>query len=314
MPLEHLLRTDQLTPGDLQHVLDLAWHYQLDPFDHPDRLRGRVGLAYFNKPSLRTRLSWTTAISHLGGTPMVVNPGELQLDRGESIEDTSRVVSRMASVMLIRTFADADLERFAAASDIPIINGLTDGHHPCQSIADLLTIRKHLGHLRGLKIAYLGDGCNTAVSLAQAAALAGASITLACPSGFQPSDETMLSTRHIADQTGSEIVITDNPREAVRGANVVYTDTWMSMGIGDDEKANRFEALRPFQVTRALMDATEPGSMFLHCLPAHRGEEVMPDVIDGPQSFVFDQAEHRVSAVQAIIVALLDGELQGSGL
>jgi ornithine carbamoyltransferase len=312
MALDHLLRTDQLTPGDFTHLMDLAWRFQLDPHDEPDRLRNRIALAYFAKPSLRTRLSWSTAVANLGGTPVIVNPGELQLDRGESIEDTAKVISRMAEVVLVRTYSDTDLERFAAVSDAPVINGLTDGHHPCQSLADLLTIRKHLGSLRGMKIAYLGDGCNTAVSLTQAAALAGMRVALACPPGYEPKPDALASASDIADQTGGEIVLTNNPREAVRGASVIYTDTWMSMGISEAERATRLEALRPYQVTRALVDAAEPGSVFLHCLPAHRGEEVTADVIDGAHSRVFDQAEHRVCAVQAIICALMDGELEGS--
>ncbi len=310
--MKDLLRIADLSTDDLDYLLDLSDHVHRDPHLHAGLLDGDTVITYFAKPSTRTRLSFGSAITHLGGTPEVVGPNELQLGRGETIEDTARVVSRYARAFVIRTYSDEDVRRFAGAATIPVINALTDGHHPCQALADLLTLRQHFGHLKGLRLAYLGDGNNVAHSLMEACALAGIDITVATPPGFEPDPGIVVMAERLAIASGSIVWTTHDPLLAVAGADAVYTDVWLSMGDSDDERATRAAALQPYQVNAAVMAEAADGAVFMHCLPAHRGQEVAADVIDGPRSVVLDEAENRMHTAQALLVALLRGELSGN--
>jgi ornithine carbamoyltransferase len=307
-----LLRTADLTPDDLTLLLDLAAEVKARPFERLAMLRGEIVLVYMAKPSTRTRLSFDAAIHRLGGDAVVVSAADLQLGRGETIEDTAKVVSRYARAVVMRTAPDAELRRFAAAASIPVVNALTDLHHPCQSLADLLTIRERCGPLRGLRIAYVGDATNVAHSLIEGAALAGARIAVATPRGFEPDAEVVARATAIAAGTGADVRVLADPAEAVAGAAVVYTDTWFSMGVSDEERARRLRALAPYRVAADLMARAAADAVFMHCLPAHRDEEVAREVIDGPQSVVFEQAENRLHTEQAVLVALLERRLEGS--
>lgn len=310
--MRSLLRTADLSSEDMGHLLDLSDEVMQHPMRRSDLLRGEVVVIYMDKPSTRTRLSFDAAIHRLGGDAVVVGPEDLQLGRGETVEDTARVVSSYASSLVIRTFDDDLVRRFADAASIPVINALTDLHHPCQSIADLLTLRRRIGALRGLRLAYVGDGHNNVThSLMEAAALAGIHLVIAAPSGYEPAAEIIALAQEIAVSTGGSLEITRDPHEAARDAQAVYTDTWFSMGIAEDERATRLEAFIPYRVDGALMAEAVPNAVFMHCLPAHRGEEVTADVIDGPQSVVFEQAANRLHTEQAILVGLLGRRLVG---
>ena len=313
MALKDYLRISTLSERDLATLLDLSEEVKAEPHRYADLLRDEVVAMSFTKPSTRTRVSFTVAISRLGATPEMLGANDLQLGRGETIEDTGRVLSRYVKAFVIRTFSDDDVARFAAASTIPVINALTDAHHPCQALADLLTIREKLGRLAGIRIAYLGDGCNTAHSLMEAAALAGAHTVVATPPGYEADAEVVDTAGRIAVRTGGSVATTHDARAAVAGADVVYTDVWLSMGIDASEKETRHAAFAPYQVGRELMAQAAPGAIFMHCLPAHRGEEVTAQVIDGFRSVVFDQAANRLCTEQAILVALLTGRLEGVG-
>jgi ornithine carbamoyltransferase len=287
-----LLRIADLTPRDLTSLLDLAAAMKADPHGWHDALTGESVACYFSKPSTRTRISFEAAVHRLGGLPIMLRPDELQLGRGEPIADTARVMSSYCSAIVIRTFAQSDVEAMAAAASVPVINALTDEHHPCQALADLLTLRERFGDLHGLPVAYVGDGNNVARSLIEAAALTGIDLRLACPEGYRPG--------------GFEV--TDDPREAVTGARAVYTDVWVSMGDPEDERQRRLEDLEPYRVTPGLMGLAARDAIFLHCLPAHRGEEVATGVIDGAHSAVWDQAANRLPTEQAALYALVTGD------
>ncbi|TMR93634.1 ornithine carbamoyltransferase [Nonomuraea basaltis] len=308
--MKDLLRIADLTPDDLAHLLDRADHFKLRPADSRELLRGRTVLLYFAKPSTRTRLSAETAVVRLGGTPLTVGPTELQLGRGETIADTAHVVSSYTAAVVIRTFDDEEVRSFARAAHVPVINALTDGHHPLQALADLMTLREVVGDLRGRKIAYVGAATNVTHSLMEAAALAGLSIAVTTPAAYAPDPAVEAVTRKLS--TGGELLLTDDPREAVKGADAVYTDVWLSMGDRPEEKAARVAALTPYRVTADLMAAAKPGAIFLHCLPAHRGEEITAEVIDGPASQVFRQAANRLPTAQAVLEALLNRDLAGA--
>ena len=308
----HLLRTLDLGPADLVRLLDLATHLKANPFARAELLRNQTVVLYFNKPSTRTRISFETAIARLGGAPIAVGAAELQLGRGETIEDTARTISRYARAFVIRTFSDTDVARFAAASSIPVVNALTDRHHPCQSIADLMTLRERRGALEGCRLAYVGDGNNVCHSLIEAAALAGLHLAVACPPGYAPAADIVADAQAVAGGTGARIDIGSDPAAAVAGAEAVYTDVWMSMNVPESERPRRLEAFAAYQVNRALMARARPDAIFMHCLPDHRGEEVSADVVDGPQSVVFDQAENRLHTAAAILCALLQGQMAGA--
>jgi ornithine carbamoyltransferase len=303
----HLLRTLDLGPDALMRLLDRAAQLKVDPFARADLLRNQSVVLYFNKPSTRTRISFETAIARLGGTPITVGAQELQLGRGETIEDTARTIARYARAFVIRTYSDGDVARFAAASSIPVVNALTDRHHPCQSLADLMTLRERRGSLAGCRLAFVGDGDNVCHSLIEAAALAGMALTVACPNGYAPAADIVADAEAMARRTGASITIGHDPVAAVAGAEAVYTDTWMSMNVPESERAARLKAFMPFQVNAALMARARPDAIFMHCLPDHRGEEVTAEVVDGRQSVVFDQAENRLHTAAALLSALCEG-------
>ena len=280
--MKDLLRISDLSFADLMHLLLLSEQVRENPHARPDLLGGDTVITYFAKPSTRTRLSFGSAISHLGGVPEIVGPAELQLGRGETIEDTARVVSRYARAFVIRTFDDDDVQRFASAATIPVINALTDLYHPCQALADLLTLQQHFGELHGLKLAYLGDGNNVAHSLMEACAIAGIDIAVATPIGYEPDAGITDAATERAALSGAIVQVTHDPLVAAANANAVYTDVWLSMGDSEDERAIRTEALRSYQVNEAVMAEAATDAVFMHCLPAHRGEEVSARVIDGP--------------------------------
>jgi ornithine carbamoyltransferase len=309
--LRALLRTSDLTPADLECVLVRAERFRREPKHACDLLRGESAVLCFDRPSTRTRISFETALARLGGLPIAVGPAELQLGRGETIEDTARVISRYARVFVIRTGSDADVARFARAASIPVINALTDMHHPCQSAADLLTLRQKLGDLRRVKLAYLGDGNNVAHSLIEACALAGVQLALATPPSLAPDPGVVAGARALAQVSGARIELFDRPEPAVAGAHAVYTDAWLSMGDPEQERAARHAALRAFRVDARIMGLAREHALFMHCLPDHRGEEVTAEVVDGPQSVVFDQAENRLHTALAIVAGLVEGQLVG---
>jgi ornithine carbamoyltransferase len=259
-----------------------------------------VGL-FFEKPSTRTRVSFEAGIYQLGGNAICMTPAELQLGRGETIADTARTLSRYLHAIMMRTFSHDMLETFAAHSSIPVINGLSDLRHPCQALADVMTLLEKKGTLRGLKVAYVGDGNNVCNSLIEAASVLGFSLTVACPEGFEPHAGVLEDAQAAA---GSEIVVLRDPREAAGMADAVYTDVWVSMGQEKDaaEKKKKF---RDYQVNARLLSCAKKDVIVLHCLPAHRGEEISDEVMDGPHSVVFDQAENRMHTQKALLEMLL---------
>jgi ornithine carbamoyltransferase len=264
-------------------------------------LTGRVLAMIFEKSSTRTRVSFDIAMRQLGGSALVMNAADMQLGRGETVEDTAAVLSRMVDAVMIRANRHADLAAFAAAASVPVVNGLSDWSHPCQLIADLMTIEERLGRLEAIKVAWIGDGNNVCRSFIQAAALLGFELAVAAPAEFAP--DVAAASKGIG-ATG-RIALTEDPNAAADGANVVVTDTWVSMG--DADEARRMTAFAPFQVSEAVMARARPDAVFLHCLPAHRGEEVAATVIDGPRSAVFDEAENRIHAQKAVLAWCLAG-------
>ncbi len=263
-------------------------------------LFGKTLAMVFQKPSNRTRVSFEVGMYHLGGHALHISPEEIQIGKRETPSDTGRVLARYIDAIMVRTFDHDDLEELAGAADVPVINGLSDAHHPCQALADLLTVKEELGQLEGVKLAYVGDGNNVAHSLAIGCALTGAELTIAHPEGHAPDERIM----QLAARLGTAPTLTEDPHEAVAGARAVYTDVWASMGQ-ESEAEERKAKFRPYQVDEALMDGAAEDAIFLHCLPAHRGEEVTAGVIDGPQSRVFDQAENRLHAQKALLYLLL---------
>src|ERR1051325_3416325 len=258
----------------------------------------------FEKPSTRTRVSFEAGINQLGGHALFLSMSDIQLSRGESIADTARTLSRYLDGLVVRTYDQAIVEEWARQATIPVINGLTDLSHPCQALSDLLTIRERKGRLKGIKIAYIGDGNNVANSLIEAAAKMGMIITLGCPAGYQPEQHVVDRARIEAAKTGAVIEIGHDPNIAAKDADVVYTDVWISMGR-EREHARRFKVLAPYQVNSRMLLRAKPDAIVMHCLPAHRGEEISAEVLDGPQSVIIDQAENRVHMQNAILANLL---------
>lgn len=264
-------------------------------------LRGKsIGLI-FEKPSTRTRISFEVGIYQLGGQPISMSPAELQLGRGETLRDTAKTLSRYLDGVMIRTFAHATLDQFSQSSSVPVINGLSDLHHPCQILADLMTMLEKKGTIKGLKVAFAGDGNNVCNSLIEAAGLMEFNLTVACPEGFEPDADILERARASAQ---SEIVILRDPREAAGMADVVYTDVWVSMGQ-ESQAEEKKKKLRDYQINSRLLSCSKKDVMVLHCLPAHRGEEITDDVIDGPHSAVFDQAENRLHTQKALLEMLI---------
>lgn len=258
----------------------------------------------FEKPSTRTRASFEAGINQLGGQALFLSTSDIQLSRGETIADTARVLSRYLDGLVIRTFDHAILEEWARQATIPVINGLTDLCHPCQALSDLLTIQEKKGRLKDIKLAYVGDGNNVANSLIECAAKVGMTISLGCPSGYEPDQRIIDQARAEAEETGASIHIGENPQVAVKEADVVYTDVWISMGR-EREQSRRLRALAPYQLNERLLKRANPDAIVMHCLPAHRGQEISAAVLDGPQSVVLDQAENRLHMQKAILVQLL---------
>jgi ornithine carbamoyltransferase len=266
------------------------------------------------KPSTRTRLASETAVAHLGGTPIFLRGDDLQLGRGETIADTARIISGFCDAMLIRTFAQADVDELGKYASIPIINGLTDDDHPTQLLADWVTIRENFGSdISGRKFVYLGDGNNMTHAWLIMGAIMGAHVVAATPSGkFAPNASVVAKAQAIAAKSGGTIEITNDPEAAAKDASVLYTDVWMSMGDPESERAEKFAALSPFAINENLMSLTTKDSIFMHCLPAHRGEEVAASVIDGPRSVIWREAYHRRTTIQALFYHLTRGDIKGN--
>jgi ornithine carbamoyltransferase len=268
------------------------------------RLSGKTLGLFFEKPSTRTRVSFEAGMNQLGGQSLFLSVTDIQMRRGESVADTARVLSRYLDGLVIRSHAHATVEEWARNATIPVINGLTDLHHPCQVLADLFTIREKKRRLKGIKIAYVGDGNNVANSLVEGVALMGMAISVACPSGYEPEASIVEWATGRARRTGASIEILRDPLIAVKGADVLYTDVWTSMGQ-EEEEARRLEVFGPYQLNERLMAAAQPDAIVMHCLPAHRGQEITTGALDGPHSVVLDQAENRLHVQKAILVRLL---------
>jgi ornithine carbamoyltransferase len=264
-------------------------------------LRGKVLGLLFSKPSTRTRVSFQVGMAQLGGTAIVIPPSEIQLQRGETLEDTAGVLSRYLDGIVIRTFEQKELEAWARHSTIPVINGLSDFCHPCQILSDIMTIRESFGRLKGVKIAYVGDGNNVAHSWILAAGILGLDLTLAVPKGYEPLPEVMGEARSRFRGAGDPPRLCHDPDTAAAGADVLYTDVWTSMGR-EKERRGRLQAFRGFQINSRLLSLANPGAVVMHCLPAHRGEEITADVLDGPASLILDQAENRLHLQKALLV------------
>jgi ornithine carbamoyltransferase len=302
--MKHFLCIADHSPDSLLGTLDLAARIKREPAAFAQTCKGKTLAMIFQKPSLRTRVSFQTGIYELGGQGIYLGPKDIQLHRGESIPDTAKVLSRYAHGIMARVFAHSDVVDLAEHASIPVVNGLSDLLHPCQVMADLLTIREKKGSLQGRKLTYVGDGNNMAHSLVYGCVSMGMHVCVVHPSGYGPDSSVMERAAGIAAHTGSQISLTENPAEGVERADVVYSDVWASMGQ-EGERAERLARFEGFQVDAALMADADAEAIFLHCLPAHRGEEVSAEVIDGPQSVVFDQAENRLHAQKALLVQLM---------
>jgi ornithine carbamoyltransferase len=298
----HFLDLWRLEPAELRAILDDAaarkaarkgWPQGRADADAP--ASGRVLAMIFEKNSTRTRFSFDAAMRQLGGSSIIATAADMQLGRGETVEDTARVLSRMVDAVMIRANRHEDVEAFAAAASVPVVNGLTDRSHPCQILADLLAFEERRGPVRGRTLAWVGDGNNVCASFIHAAAPFGFAFNIACPASLQPDPADL----ERALKAGARVMVTHDPREAVRGADAVITDTWVSMG--DKDREAKMATLAPYQVDAALMGLASPEAVFLHCLPAHRGEEVTAEVIDGPQSVIWDEAENRIHAQKAVL-------------
>jgi ornithine carbamoyltransferase len=312
--MKDLLRTQDLSRDDVEMLLSTAAEFAADPLKSRDALAHKSVAIYMTKPSTRTRLASETAVAHLGGTPIFIRGEELQLGRGETIADTARIISGYCSALIVRTFAQADVNELGAHASIPVINALTDDDHPTQLLADWLTIRETFGKdISGRKFVYLGDGNNMSHAWLTMGAIMGAHVVVATPPGsWAPDAQVVAEATKIAARTGGRIEVLNDPEVAAKDASVLYTDVWMSMGDPESERAEKMSALAPFAVTENLMNLTVPDSIFMHCLPAHRGEEVASAVIDGPKSVIWREAFHRRTTIQSILFHTSRGELKGN--
>ena len=303
----HFTRVSDLTPDALAELLALAETLRAEPAHCEDALHGQTIACIFDKPSTRTRVSFAAAAARLGATPVALSPQELQLGRGESIADTARSLSGYCAAIVIRTFAQQTVDELARWATVPVVNALSDEHHPCQALADVLTIAEVFGDLKGRRLAFVGDGGdNVAHSLLEAGALTGLDVVIACPPEYEPDPQALDEARGLAVQTGAKLTVLHDPRAAIAGADAVYADVWASMGE-ESERETRTLALASFQVTEELMALAKPKAIFLHCLPAKRGEEVAAAVIDGPQSVVWQQSANRQPTEEALLLALTRG-------
>lgn len=312
--MKDLLRSQDLSRADIELLLDTATDFAANPLRSNTALANKSVAIYMTKPSTRTRLSAETAVAHLGGTPIFIRGDELQLGRGESIADTARIISGYCSALIIRTFAQSDVDELGANASIPVINALTDDDHPTQLLADWLTIRENFGKdISGRKFVYLGDGNNMSHAWLIMGAIMGAHVVAATPSGaWAPDLQIIEMAQKIAQQSGGTVEVLHDPEAAAKDASVLYTDVWMSMGDSEDLRERKIAALSPFAVTGKLMSLTQKDSVFMHCLPAHRGEEVEASVIDGANSIIWRQAYHRRTTIQALLYHLVRGDLKGS--
>ena len=311
--MKDLLRTADLSRADVELLLNTAADFAANPLRSNTALANKSVAIYMTKPSTRTRLASETAVAHLGGTPIFIRGDELQLGRGETIADTARIISGYCDAFIIRTFAQSDVDELGANATVPVINGLTDDDHPTQLLADWVTIRENFGaDISGRKFVYLGDGNNMAHAWLTMGAIMGAHVVAATPAGaWAPDSNVVAQAKAIAATTGATIEVTHDPEAAAKDASVLYTDVWMSMGDPEAERIEKTKALSPFAVSQQLMDLTTKDSIFMHCLPAHREEEVATSVIDGPKSVIWRQAYHRRTTIQALLYHLTRGELLG---
>ena len=313
-PLKDLLRTSDLSKADIELLLETASKFAKNPLRAKKALAKRTVAIYMTKSSTRTRLASETAVAHLGGTPIFLRGDDLQIGRGETISDTAKIISGFCSALIVRTFAQSDVDELGKYASIPVINALTDDDHPTQLLADWLTIREQFGKdIKNRKFVYVGDGNNVAAAWLIMGATMGAHVVVATPGGkWAPKSSVVEQANKIAKQSGAKIEVVTDLKEAVTGASVVYTDVWMSMGDSEADRSEKIAALSPFAVTNDLMKLTAKDSIFMHCLPAHRGEEVAADVIDGSKSVVWRQAFHRRTTIQALLYHLTKGDLKGN--
>jgi ornithine carbamoyltransferase len=312
--MKDLLRTQDLSRDDIEMLLATATEFASNPLRSRDALANKSVAIYMTKPSTRTRLASETAVAHLGGTPIFLRGDDLQLGRGETIADTARIISGYCEAMIVRTFAQSDVNELGKHASIPVINALTDDDHPTQLLADWLTIRENFGSdISGRKFVYLGDGNNMSHAWLIMGAIMGAHVVATTPEGsWSPDPSVIAHAQSIAAKTGGTVEVLHDPEVASRGASVLYTDVWMSMGDPEGERAAKITALSPYAINSRLMDLAAKDSIFMHCLPAHRGEEVEADVIDGPRSVIWRQAFHRRTTIQSILYHASRGELKGN--
>ncbi len=312
--LKDLLRTADLSKADIELLLDTAAKFASKPLRSKKALSKKTVAIYMTKSSTRTRLASETAVAHLGGTPVFLRGDELQIGRGETISDTAKIISGFCSALIVRTFAQSDVDELGRFASVPVINALTDDDHPTQLLADWLTIRENFGkNISGRKLVYVGDGNNVATAWLIMGATMGAHIVVATPEGkWAPNSSVVDTANKIAKNSGAKIEVLNDVKVAVSGASVVYTDVWMSMGDSESDRAEKMSALKPFMVTPELMALASSDSIFMHCLPAHRGEEVSAEVIDGPRSVVWRQAFHRRTTIQSLLYHLTRGDLKGN--
>jgi ornithine carbamoyltransferase len=304
-----MLKKDFLTlatleSSEVEELLQLSADVKQNPKKYKKALKRQVLAMIFQKSSTRTRVSFEVGVYQLGGTGLFLSSSDLQLGRGETLSDTAKVLSRYVDGIMARVYGHGDIEELAANATVPVINGLSDKYHPCQALADYFTMREHCGELKGKKLCFIGDANNVYRSLVYGGIKLGVNVTLAAPKKYQPEKSFLESARAMAEGAGVSLDVTDDPKGAVAGADVVYTDVWASMGQ-EAERAERIEIFQPYQVNQELMDAAGPQARFMHCLPAHRGEEVTDEVADSPASVIFDEAENRMHAQKALMVRLM---------
>jgi ornithine carbamoyltransferase len=304
--MRHFLELSDWSSDELRELIELAVRLKTELRNGGNEpvLRGKVLGLIFEKPSLRTRVSFEVGMQHLGGTSLTLGPSEIGFGKRESVADISRVMARYVQCVMARVFDHRHIVELARWSDVPVINGLSDLHHPCQALADIMTIYERCGDTRGVKIAYVGDGNNVAASLLQVAAHFGSHFSIATPPGYGLSEEILTSAGEIGERTGATIQVYHDPYAAVADADVIYTDTWVSMGQ-EAQSVPRIHAMKPYQVNTQLVEHARKDVIVMHCLPAHRGQEITDEVADGPNSVIFDQAENRLHAQKAILMRLL---------
>ena len=312
--MKDLLRTEHLSRTDVDLLLTTAAKFADDPFAARETLANQTVAIYMTKPSTRTRLASETAVAHLGGSPIFLRGDDLQIGRGETIADTAKIISGFCDALIVRTFAQSDVDELGKHATIPVINALTDDDHPTQLLADWITIRENFGKdISGRKFVYLGDGNNMANAWLIMGATMGAHVVVATPAGkWAPKSDVVNQAIAIANKSGGKVEVLNDPESAAKDASVLYTDVWMSMGDSESDRSEKMAALSPFAVTDKLMSLTKKDSIFMHCLPAHRGEEVAASVIDGSKSVIWRQAFHRRTTIQALLYHLTRGDLSGN--